>query len=175
MNDDMNDSSYFLDRSLGFLLGDSSRLLRKRFDRLARNLGMTRAQWRVIAILRRNEGINQTALADHMDIEPITLGRHIDRLADSGWVERRPDPDDRRAWRIFLTAKAQPVLAEMETIAIDVRDDAMADFTTAERERFIDDLIRIKGNLAASLRRDAADAADQPPPLKAQAGGGRRG
>jgi len=173
----MTGSKYFLERSLGFLLGDSSRLLRKSFDRRARAMGMTRAQWRVIAILRRNEGINQTALADIMDIEPITLGRHIDRLEESDWVERRPDPDDRRAWRIFLTDKAQPVLAELEQLAISVRDDAMIDFTDAERERFIDDLIRIKGNLAAALRRDAeeADAAPSAAPTDTVAAGEHRG
>ena len=153
----MSDNQYFLDRSLGFLLGDSSRLLRKRFDRLARSFGMTRAQWGVIAVLRRDEGINQTAMADIMDIEPITLGRHIDRLEEAGWVERRPDPDDRRAWRIFLTDKVQPVLEEMENIAIEVRNDAMVDFSSMERERFIDDLIRVKSNLADAIRRDAQE------------------
>ena len=153
----MSDNEYFLDRSLGFLLGDSSRLLRKRFDRLARSFGMTRAQWRVIAVLRRDEGINQTAMADIMDIEPITLGRHIDRLEEAGWVERRPDPDDRRAWRIFLTDKVQPVLEEMENIAIEVRNDAMVDFSSMERERFIDNLIRVKSNLADAIRRDAQE------------------
>ena len=153
----MSDNQYFLDCSLGFLLGDSSRLLRKRFDRLARSFGMTRAQWGVIAVLRRDEGINQTAMADIMDIEPITLGRHIDRLEEAGWVERRPDPDDRRAWRIFLTDKVQPVLEEMENIAIEVRNDAMVDFSSMEREQFIDDLIRVKSNLADAIRRDAQE------------------
>ena len=168
----MSDNQYFLDRSLGFLLGDSSRLLRKRFDRLARSLGMTRAQWGVIAVLRRDEGINQTAMADIMDIEPITLGRHIDRLEEAGWVERRPDPDDRRAWRIFLTDKVQPVLEEMENIAIEVRNDAMVDFSSMERERFIDDLIRVKSNLADAIRRDAQEV--DRVPEKTWAVGGRR-
>ena len=156
----MSDSQYFLNRSLGFLLGDSSRLLRKRFDRLARSFGMTRAQWRVIAVLRRDEGINQTGMADIMDIEPITLGRHIDRLEEAGLVERRSDPGDRRVWRIYLTDKVQPALVEMEKIAIEVRNDAMVDFSPKERERFIDNLIRVKSNLAASLRRDAEEAAN---------------
>ena len=168
----MSDSQYFLDRSLGFLLGESSRLLRKRFDRLARSFGMTRAQWRVIAVLRRNEGINQTAMADIMDIEPITLGRHIDRLEEAGSVERRPDPDDRRVWRIFLTDNVQPALVEMEKIAIEVRNDAMVDFSPKERERFIDNLIRVKSNLAASLRRDAEEAANVHE--RARTVGGRR-
>ena len=168
----MSDNQYFLDRSLGFLLGDSSRLLRKRFDRLARSFGMTRAQWGVIAVLRRDEGINQTAMADIMEIEPITLGRHIDRLEEAGWVERRPDPDDRRAWRIFLTDKVQPVLEEMENIAIEVRNDAMVDFSSMERERFIDDLIRVKSNLADAIRRDAQEV--DRVTEKTRAVGGRR-
>ena len=163
----MSDSQYFLDRSLGFLLGDSSRLLRKRFDRLARSFGMTRAQWRVIAVLRRNEGINQTAMADIMDIEPITLGRHIDRLEEAGSVERRPDPDDRRVWRIFLTDNVQPALVEMEKIAIEVRNDAMVDFSPNERERFIDNLIRVKSNLVDAIRRDSGEAANVPEKARA--------
>ena len=166
----MSESQYFLDRSIGFLLGDSSRLLRKRFDRLARSFGMTRAQWRVIAVLRRDEGINQTAMADIMDIEPITLGRHIDRLEEAGWVERRPDPDDRRVWRIFLTDKVQPVLKEMENIAIEVRNDALVDFSSKERERFIDNLIRVKSNLADAIRRDAQEVDHVPEKTRAVEG-----
>lgn len=168
----MNDSTHFLDRSLGFLLGDSSRLLRKRFDRLARSLGLTRAQWRVIGILRRHEGVNQTALADLMEVEPITLGRHLDRLAEAGWLERRPDPDDRRVWRIFLTDKAQPVLAEMEEIAVAVRNEAFADFTPAERDQFIGGLQRVKRNLADALR-DDLDGGAEAPAAASVAGGGR--
>ena len=168
----MSDGQYSLDRSLGFLLGDSSRLLRKRFDRLARSFGMTRAQWRVIAVLRRDEGINQTSMADIMDIEPITLGRHVDRLEEAGWVERRADPGDRRVWRIYLTEKVQPVLVEMEKIAVEVRNDAMVDFSPRERDRFIDNLIRVKSNLAASLRRDAKQAGNVRE--RARLAGGRR-
>ena len=73
---------YHLTRSLGFLLADCSRMMRKRFDARARERGLTRAQWRVLGQLRRREGINQTALAEILEIETITLGRHIDRLAD---------------------------------------------------------------------------------------------
>lgn len=167
----MNDSAPFLDRSLGFLLGDCSRLLRKRFDRLARSLGLTRAQWRVIGILRRHEGVNQAALADLMEVEPITLGRHLDRLAEAGWLERRPDPGDRRVWRIFLTDKAQPVLTEMEEIADAVRGEAFADFTSAERDQLITGLQRVKRNLADSLRIDTDGTEAVPPPATAVGGG----
>jgi len=170
------ETRYYLDRSLGFLLADTSRLMRKRFDRRARALGLTRAQWRVMALLSRHEGINQTALADRLDIEPITLGRHIDRLEENAWVERRPDPDDRRMWRIFLTDKAQPVLDELEDIAIWNRDGAMADFTDEERERFIDDLIRIKANQVKALRQDAEELQEaEAAAVSAKTAGGRHG
>ena len=168
----MSDSQYFLDRSLGFLLGDSSRLLRKRFDQLARSFGMTRALWRVIAVLRRNERINQTAMADIIDIEPITLGRHIDRLEEAGSVERRTNPNDRCVWSVFLTDNIQPALVEMEKIANDVRNYAMGDFSSNERERFIDNLICVKSNVAHAIRRDAGETANVSE--KARAAGGRR-
>ena len=94
------------DKNVGFLLHDVSRLLRKRFDRRARALGLTRAQWRVLAHLAPRQGINQSALADILEVENITLGRHIDRLEDTDWVERQSDPDDRRAWCLFLAGEA---------------------------------------------------------------------
>lgn len=82
--------------SLAFLLGDTSRLLRRRFDARARAFGVSRAQWQVLFALSRNEGINQTGLADYLEVETITLCRMVDRLAEAGLVERRPDPADRR-------------------------------------------------------------------------------
>ena len=88
-----------LKRSFGFLLHDVSRLLRTSFDRHARTIGLTRAQWRVLAHLSRNEGIKQVGLADILEIQPITLARLLDRLGADGWVERRPDPSDRRVKR----------------------------------------------------------------------------
>ena len=95
--------------SLGFLISDVSRLMRRRFDERARQLGATRAQWRTLTMLSRNEGLNQGALADLLEVEPITLCRMIDRLEESGLVERRRDPADRRAWQLFLTEKSQAV------------------------------------------------------------------
>ena len=111
-------------------------------------------------------------MADIMDIEPITLGRHIDRLEEAGSVERSTDPGDRRVWRIFLTDNVRPALVEMEKIAIEVRKDAMVDFSPNERERFIDNLIRVKSNLADAIRCDAGETANVSE--KARAAGGRR-
>ncbi|MBC7505892.1 MAG: MarR family transcriptional regulator, partial [Sandarakinorhabdus sp.] len=81
--------------SFGVLITDSARLLRRRFDARARGLGVSRAQWQVLFILSRTEGINQAGLAEALDVETITVGRMVDRLADAGLVERRADPADR--------------------------------------------------------------------------------
>ena len=83
---------YDPERSFGFLLHDIARLLRKRFDQRARALGLSRSQWQVLAHLSRHEGINQSGLAEILEIENITLGRLVDRMGEAGWVERRPDP-----------------------------------------------------------------------------------
>ncbi len=137
----------YLTRSLGFLLGDVSRLLRKRFDARVRALDLTRAQWRVLARLRRREGINQTELAEILEIETITLGRHIDRLEAKGWVERRRDPGDRRAWNLFLNPKVQPVLDRMRGFSEMTRAEALGGIPEAESEHLIDLLLQIKANL----------------------------
>jgi len=137
----------YLTRSLGFLVADVSRLMRKRFDARVRALGLTRAQWRVLARLRRREGINQTELAEILEIETITLGRHIDRLEAKGWVERRRDPGDRRAWNLFLNAKVQPVLDKMRVFSGVTRAEALKGIPEAESEHLIDLLLHIKANM----------------------------
>ena len=81
-----------LKRSFGFLIHDVSRQLRKSFDRHAKAIGLTRAQWRVLAHLSRNEGVKQSELADILEIKPITLARLLDRLSADDWVERRRKP-----------------------------------------------------------------------------------
>lgn len=145
----------YLTRSLGFLLADVSRLVRRRFDQRANGLGLTRAQWRVLAQLRRREGINQTALADILEIEPITLGRHIDRLVDKGFVERRADPADRRAWRLYLRSEVQPVLDELRAMSAETRVEALKGIPDRDADQLIETLLKIKANMTAL---DAADA-----------------
>lgn len=144
----MTDDDY-LTRSLGFLLGDVSRLLRERFDARAAELGLTRAQWRVLGQLRRREGIKQSALAALLDIEQITLGRHIDRLVDKGYVERRPDPADRRAWNLYLKSEVQPVLADMRRMSTATSGEALAGISEADAAKLIELLLQMKTNLQA--------------------------
>jgi MarR family transcriptional regulator, transcriptional regulator for hemolysin len=137
-----------LDSSFGFLLHDIARLMRKRFDQRARNLGLTRAQWQVLAHLARHEGINQTGLAEILEIEPITLGRLIDRMAESGWVERRPHPSDRRARQLYLTAQAEPVFERMRALGDETREEALAGLSQDDRERLTATLVEIRNNLS---------------------------
>lgn len=133
--------------SLGFLLNDVARLIRRRFDERARAVGATRAQWKTLFVLSRNEGLNQGALADLLEVEPITLGRMIDRLEDAGLVERRRDPNDRRAWRIHLTAAARPKIAQLQALANDMFDDALLGISGRERDQLAALLNQIRDNL----------------------------
>lgn len=134
--------------NVGFLLHDVSRLMRASFDKRAQGLGLTRAQWRVLVHLGPRQGINQTSLAEILELDGVTLSRHIDRLERDGWLERRPDPADRRAWRIFLSEAARPTLTEMEALAAETQAAALADLTDEERAWFIAMLARIKATMS---------------------------
>ena len=98
------------DQSLGLLIHDVARLLRYDFDKRSSNLGLTRSRWSVLARLSDRGGIQQQELAKLLDIKPITLTRHLDRLESDGLIERRNDPEDRRANRIYLTSKAIAII-----------------------------------------------------------------
>ena len=148
------------DRNVGFLLHDVSRLIRKRFDRRARALGITRAQWRVLVHLAPRQGINQSALADILELDNVTLGRHIDRLEDTGWLERRPDPEDRRAWRLYLTDRSRPLLDRMEALAVTTQAEALTGIPRAELDRLMATLMSIKRNIL-SREADGPDADDE--------------
>jgi MarR family transcriptional regulator, transcriptional regulator for hemolysin len=137
------------DRHLGFLLHDVARLLRTRFDQRARVLGLSRAQWSVLAHLSRNEGIRQNALADILEVEPITLARLLDRLEESGLVERRIDPSDRRARRLFVCAAAHPLLERMRELGAATREEALLGIAPERREELIETLLEMKRNLSS--------------------------
>jgi DNA-binding MarR family transcriptional regulator len=142
--------------SLGFLISDVSRLMRRRFDERARLIGVTRAQWRTLTTLARHEGLNQGSLADLLEVEPITLCRMIDRLEEAGLVERRRDPADRRAWLIFLTPKAHPLIGQLRGLAEDLFQDALSGLDTARRAALTDMLGVIRTNLNTTLESDEA-------------------
>lgn len=146
--------------TLGFLIGDLSRLLRRRFDVRARTIGVTRPQWRMLTTLARNEGANQGRLAELLDVEPITLCRMVDRLAEAGLVERRPDPADRRAWRIFLTDAAQPILDELRTHGDALIAEATAGISADEQAQLSALLIRLRANLTDQPEPGAMEVAN---------------
>ena len=135
------------DRNFGFLVHDVARLMRVAYDRRARELGLTRSQWWVLNHLYFNEGINQSEFSDLLDIEKPTLGRLLDRLEDKGWLERRGDPSDRRAKRVYLTGNVRDLMRALRRLAADLRASAFDGLDEIERERLLDALCVVKGNL----------------------------
>jgi len=105
-----------MDDNLAAMLADTARLMRRAFDARARQIGVTRPQWRVLSVLHRFEGINQGGLAEMLEVEPITMCRMVDRLQEAGLVERRPDPEDRRSRLLFLTPKAGALLSQLRPL-----------------------------------------------------------
>jgi DNA-binding MarR family transcriptional regulator len=147
--------------SVGFLIGDVARLLRRNFDQRVQDLGLTQAQWRAIAQLSREEGIKQVVLADRLEVKPITLARLIDRLEAAGWVKRRRDREDRRATRLYLTPKSQPILSEMTTRVGDTLNEALGEVPVAQRDLLVEILQQMKSNLIAAEAATQASPADQ--------------
>ena len=158
------------DPVFGFLVHDISRMLRKRFDRRARDIGLTKSQWIVLAHLARHEGIHQGGLADILELEPATLARHLDRLEDTGWIERRSDPSDRRAWRLHLTGKATPVLEKMGDLVEVTTQEALSGLSLDERERLQSHLLTIRANLADRPEAEASAVDETPEPARIAAG-----
>ena len=136
------------DNTLFYMLHDVTRQIRKHFDRRATRLELTRAQWRALKVTSRHEGLSQSELAEHLDMEAIPVGRVIDRLEKTGFVERRADPADRRRWRLYLTPKAHAIVGEMEVIADELRDDALRGIERNDLDMLMGVLNQIKENLA---------------------------
>lgn len=134
--------------SIGFMVSDVSRLLRRRFDERARAIGVTRPQWRALTALSRCEGINQGALAERLEVEPITLCRMIDRLEEAGLVERRRAPADRRAWHIYLTDKARPLLEQLRELGAALNAQALDGVDDPAQAALVVALERIRDNLS---------------------------
>lgn len=136
-----------LSRNFGFILNDVARLMRVAFDRRVKSLGLTRSQWWVLNHLFRNNGVTQSELAEILEIEKATLGRLLDRMEAKGWIRREEHATDRRAKQVFLTEEVEPAVKAMRTAAAELRRDALGSLDAADRERFVDMLLAIKGNL----------------------------
>jgi DNA-binding MarR family transcriptional regulator len=136
--------------TLGFLLADAARLLRRRFEQESRDIPMTSAQLQIVARLKHNEGISQAALAGLLDLEPMTLSRHIDRMEAAGLVERRRSPSDRRARQIFTTPKCRELLTPMRERAQAIYEQVQAGLSDAERAALDTGLRTVIANLCAA-------------------------
>lgn len=145
-----------MDENLGSLIAQVSRLMRRAFDEKARAIGVTRPQWQVLSLLSSREGINQGGLAEILEVEPITLGRMVDRLQDAGLVERRPDPSDRRAWRLYLTDKARQLHNQLMPLAQEMIEAALEGIPPDRQSEIAVSLRRIRTNLT----RRTADIVD---------------
>lgn len=135
--------------SFGFLVTDVTRLMRKLFDRRAARFGLTRAQWRALKRVSHEQGITQNELAEFLEMEPIAVGRVIDRLQKAGFIERRADPQDRRCWRLHITEKAHDVVDDMEEISAELFKQAQRGIAAADMKIMLDVFTRMKQNLVA--------------------------
>jgi MarR family transcriptional regulator for hemolysin len=148
---------YPINREFGFILNDVARLLRTYADHKAAQFGITRAQWVVLVRLERSEGLNQTELADVLDLQPITLTRLLDKLSDSGLIERRPDPGDRRAKRLFLTPAARPLLKQLAELGEETMTNTLAGIEREGIEQMVSQLALVKDNLRRLIQQRHTD------------------
>jgi DNA-binding MarR family transcriptional regulator len=133
--------------NFGYLLVDVSRLFLKRFAREAARVGFTLLESKTLGYLARHEGISQARLADLCDLEPMALARILGRMEKDGWVERRSDPRDRRAKRLYLTLQGEQILAELAKIGADLREHLMAKISLRDQEN----LVRVLDHLYEQL------------------------
>jgi MarR family transcriptional regulator for hemolysin len=138
-----------VEHTLGWLFHDIHRLLGKSFESHLPGIGLTRAQWRVLIALKREDGLTQTKLADVTELEKAPLGKLLDKLEAKGWVTRRDDPDDRRARRVYCTSKIEKHLKGIAEAGRAMFAEALADMRADEVKALIERLQQIKRNLGA--------------------------
>lgn len=163
----MNSNDMPIAKGVGLLIYDVSRLLRRRIDQRATAVGLTSAQWRVLSFVARAEYLNeeapnQAALAEKMDLEPITLSRLIDRMESAKLIERRPDPNDRRAHRLHLQDAARPLVAKFRAIAGDCFSGALTGVSDEELDTLVEVLSRIRNNLTGKIETVVPFAGSKP-------------
>ncbi len=147
---------------IAFTLKDVARLYRRRFDERTRSFGITGPQMRALVAIMRSPGINQGALADWLDVEAITTCRMVDRLEQAGLVERRRDPQDRRAWQLHLTEASEPIALKLQAIGQTVLNESLHVIAPAAYEAAMTVLGQIRDNLASGTPRDSAGNDSEP-------------
>ena len=144
-------------REIAVNLMDVARMLRTYADQRARQFGISRAQWVVLIRLDRSEGLKQSELAEILDLQPISLTRLLDRLAENGLIERRADPNDRRANRLYLMPAARPLIEQLSKLGNDMMDIVLDGLDGKANERLLRDLTQMKDNLRAAIARNSTE------------------
>jgi MarR family transcriptional regulator for hemolysin len=142
-------------REMAFTIMDVARLLKTYADQRARRCGISRAQWGVLIRVDRHEGIKQSELAEMLDLQPISLTRLLDRLAENGLIERRADPNDRRANRLYLKPAAKPLLDRLSEVGADMMETVLEGLSATTIERMLKELGLVKDNLRSAIARNA--------------------
>jgi DNA-binding MarR family transcriptional regulator len=138
-----------LKRQLVAQLVESSRLLRNYIDHRAKARGTTRAQWIVLFRLRQQEGLSQVDLADVLELQPISLVRLLDRLVEHGLLERRHDPKDRRANRLFLTESGRQLVDDLDSLRDEIAGDVLRDMSQEKIQTSLTTLREVKERIKA--------------------------
>ena len=133
--------------TLGFLIHDAARLLRRRFEARGAEHGLSAAQWRLMVHVVKQDGVSQARLAELLEIEPISVSRLVDRMEQGGWVRRCPDPQDRRVRVIHPTERALDAFASVKVLAGEVYDEALAGLSADERATLMHGLTTLVANL----------------------------
>ncbi|HEY7842407.1 MAG TPA: MarR family transcriptional regulator [Bradyrhizobium sp.] len=146
-----------VDMNFLFTLGEVQRLVRAYADRAAARFGITRAQWAVLAKIERSEGMKQTELAEQMEMQPITLTRLIDKLCDSGWIERRGDESDRRVNRLYLRRAGRQLLGKLSGLRSELTATALDGISPVDAQRLLSQMEAIKENVRNAIQNAEAD------------------
>ena len=144
-----------MERRVGTVLAQVARLMRRAFDERAREIGVTRPQGQVRSVLLRHEGIKQGGLAEILEVEPITAGRMIDRMQDAKLVERKTDPADRRAWRLFLTPRGREIIDRLQPLAMETTEKTLKGISEDDQA----DLLRTLDTMLENLTGRPASSA----------------
>src|SRR5580698_5026140 len=150
-----------LNREFAFMINDVARMLKTYADYKGAQFGVTRAQWAVLVRLDLFEGLKQSELAEMLDLQPITLTRLLDRLCENGLIERRADPNDRRAKRLFLTPAARPLLEQLGALGEEMMATALAGVDRNTVERMVAQLATVKENLRHAIQNKTAGPAGE--------------
>jgi len=142
-------------REIAFTIMDVARMLKTYADQRARQFGISRAQWAVLIRIERSEGLKQSELAELLDLQPISLTRLLDRLADNGLIERRADPNDRRANRLYLKPAAKPLLGRLSELGADMMETVLEGLDAKSIDRMLKELGMLKDNLRRAISANA--------------------